>query len=167
MQNYYGVQICSPFLLFLKAFTKFLIMKKIIVLISIFFLFAAISVSNAQENKKVKQYNIENCISKFDMSKTVKTSVGYQFWFADKDFIDGRTLKMSVVAPKQATHAPHKHADDEFFFVLEGTAKFYLDGKTTTGGAYTSFYCPPGSEHGISNAADTELKYLVIRKYQE
>jgi len=72
---------------------------------------------------------------------------------------------MSVVAPNQATHAPHKHEGDEIFFVLEGTAQFYLDGKTTTGGAYTSFYCPVGSEHGISNAGSTELKYLVIRKY--
>lgn len=52
-------------------------------------------------------------------------------------------------------------------FVLEGTASFYLNGKTTTSGAYTSFYCPVGSEHGISNGGDTELKYLVIRKYVE
>lgn len=142
-------------------------MKKIYVLISIFFLLAAITETKAQENKNEKQYTIDNCVSKFDMSKTVKTSVGYQFWFVDKDFVDGRTLKMSVVAPREATHAPHKHVEDEFFFVLEGTAKFYLNGGTTTGGAYTSFYCPSGSEHGISNAGDTELKYLVIKKYQE
>ena len=101
------------------------------------------------------------------MDKTKKTSVGYQYWFVDKDFIDGRTLKMSVVAPHQATHAPHKHAVDEFFFILEGTAKFYLDGKTTTAGAYASFYCPSNVEHGISNAGDTELKYLVIKKYTD
>jgi quercetin dioxygenase-like cupin family protein len=113
-----------------------------------------------------KKYTIENCINKFDKEKVVKTSVGYQYWFIPEKFLeDGLTVKMSVVGPKQATHAPHKHAGDETFFVLEGTAQFYLDGKTTTGGAYTSFYCPEGSEHGISNAGNTELKYLVIRKY--
>ena len=128
--------------------------------------FAAISIPvNSQEmpdSSNTKKYTIDNCVKEFSMDQTVKTAVGYQFWFADKDFIDGRTLKMSVVAPHSATHPPHKHAEDEFFFVLEGTAEFYLDGKTTTAGQYTSFYCPSNVEHGIKNVGDTELKYLVI-----
>lgn len=112
------------------------------------------------------KYILENCINKFDSAKTVKTSVGYQYWFVPQNFLaDGQTVKMSVVAQNQATHPPHKHEGDEIFFVLEGTARFFLDGKTTSGGAYSSFYCPVGSEHGISNAGSTELKYLVIRKY--
>lgn len=115
---------------------------------------------------EASKYNIGNCINKFDMNKTVKTSVGYQYWFIDQNFLeDGQTVKMSVVGPSQATHAPHKHAGDEIFYVLEGTARFFLNGKTTTGGANTTFYCPENSEHGISNASDKELKYLVIRKY--
>ena len=133
--------------------------------------FASVGYLNAQEPVKktlpeARKYTIENCINKFDSAKTVKTSVGYQYWFIEQKFLaDGQTVKMSVVAPRQATHVPHKHEGDEIFFVLEGTAQFYLDGKTTTGGAYSTFYCPVGSEHGISNAGDTELKYLVIRKY--
>ena len=135
--------------------------------------FLLLKILPAQEQVKQslpegEKYTIENCINHFDKNKTAKTSVGYQYWFIDQKFLDdGQTVKMSVVAPHQATHAPHKHPGDEIFFVLEGTASFYLDGKTTTGGAYTSFYCPVGSEHGISNAGDTELKYLVIRKYAE
>jgi quercetin dioxygenase-like cupin family protein len=39
------------------------------------------------------------------------------------------------------------------------------DGKTATGGPMTSFYCPSGVKHGIRNIGDTELKYLVIKKY--
>ena len=112
-----------------------------------------------------KQFTIENCVTEFSMDKAEKTKVGYQFWFADRDFIDGRTLKMSVVAPHSATHPPHKHVEDEFFFVLEGTAEFYLDGKTKVAGPYSSFYCPSNVEHGIRNVGDTELKYLVIKKY--
>jgi mannose-6-phosphate isomerase-like protein (cupin superfamily) len=126
----------------------------------------------AQENNESisspdKQFNIDNCVNEFDMDKTRKTKVGYQYWFADKDFIDGRTLKMSVVKPNQATHAPHKHEVDEFFFILEGKANFFLDGETKIVGPYASLYCPPNSEHGISNAGDTELKYLVIKKYPQ
>jgi mannose-6-phosphate isomerase-like protein (cupin superfamily) len=117
--------------------------------------------------KVEKKYTIENCVTEFSMEKTIKTEVGYQFWFADRDFIDGRTLKMSAVAPHSATHAPHKHIEDEFFFILEGTAEFFLEGKTKEAGQYTSFYCPSNVEHGIRNVGDTQLKYLVIKKYQE
>ena len=142
-----------------------ILMPVIVVLL----LFGKITSAQDQTNLPTqtnKSYTIENCINKFDSAKTVKTSVGYQYWFVPQNFLaDGQTVKMSVVAPRQATHAAHKHEGDEIFFVLEGTAKFYLDGKTTTGSAYATFYCPEGSEHGISNAGDTELKYLVIRKY--
>lgn len=143
--------------------------QKITLLVLLPFLLLKVSIAQESTQKspsETKKYTIENCINKFDSTKSVKTSVGYQYWFVEKNFLDdGLTVKMSVVGPRQATHAPHKHAGDETFFVLEGTAQFYLDGKTSTGGAYTSFYCPVGSEHGISNAGDTQLKYLVIRKY--
>ena len=116
---------------------------------------------------QAKTFTIENSVNHFDISKIESTKAGYQYWFADKDFIDGRTLKMSVVKPHEATHAPHRHAEDEFFFVLEGTAEFFLNGKTKTSGPYTSFYCPSNSEHGIRNNSDSVLKYLVIKKYEE
>lgn len=113
------------------------------------------------------QFSIANCVSEFSMDEIDSTKVGYQFWFVNKDFLDGRILKMSVVAPMKATHPPNKHIEDEFFFVLEGTAEFYLDGKTKVAGPYTSFYCPSFSEHGIKNVGNSELKYLVIKKYQK
>jgi mannose-6-phosphate isomerase-like protein (cupin superfamily) len=113
------------------------------------------------------KYTIENCINTFSMDKIEKTNVGYQYWFADKDFADGKTLKMSVVAPHSATHSPHIHSEDEFFFVLEGKAEFYLKGKWTSAGPMTSLYCPSNVEHGIRNAGVSELKYLVVKKYEK
>lgn len=110
-------------------------------------------------------YSIDNVVNTFDMKKSEPTAVGYRYWFADKAFADGKTLKLSVVKPHSATHAPHAHEEDEFFFVLEGIAEFYLDGGTKTGGPMTSFYCPSGMKHGIRNIGDTELKYLVIKEY--
>lgn len=122
--------------------------------------------ANNKTTPEATKFTIDNCLNKFNKEKSVKTAVGYQYWFIPQGFLpDGQTVKLSVVAPRQATHAPHKHAGDEIFFVLEGTAQFFMNGKTVTGGPNTSFYCPDGSEHGISNAGDTELKYLVIRKY--
>jgi len=112
---------------------------------SLIFSLILVGITHAQKTNEVlkdsiKTYTIENCVNQFNMENSVSTKVGYQYWFADKDFLDGRTLKMSVVAPRKSTHAPHQHIEDEFFFVLEGTAEFFLDGKTQTAGAYTSFY---------------------------
>ncbi|SFD20953.1 Cupin domain-containing protein [Flavobacterium phragmitis] len=121
----------------------------------------------SQETKKETtppQYTIENCVNHFEIDKAKKTKVGYQYWFADKDFTQENTLKMSIVEPGKSTHAPHHHPEEEFFYILEGTAEFFLNGKTVTAGPNTSFYCPPNAEHGISNAGKTDLKYLVIKK---
>lgn len=78
------------------------------------------------ELKDSKVYTIDNCVNQFTFDDTVRTAAGYQYWFVDKMFLDGRTLA----------------------------------------GPYSSFYCPPNSLHGIRNSGDTELKYLVIKKYE-
>ena len=121
----------------------------------------------AQQTPTDKTYSSEDCVTTYSEEQAQETKVGHQFWFADKEFTDGRTIKMSVVEPGKSTHAPHQHPQDEFFFVLEGTAEFYLDGKTVEVGPYTSLYCPSNSMHGISNAGDTQLKYLVMQKYEQ
>jgi mannose-6-phosphate isomerase-like protein (cupin superfamily) len=113
------------------------------------------------------KYTIADCINTLSMDKNERTDAGYQYWFADKSFADGKTLKLSVVRSHLATHPPHSHPEDEFFFVLEGKAEFFLDGKWTAVGPNTSLYCPSNVEHGIRNAGDTELKYLVIKKYEK
>lgn len=140
-------------------------MKRTFVAVGVAVLMGTTSHAQVAPETPAKAYDIDTCVNVFDRSKAEATAVGYQYWFVDRDFVDGRTLKMSVVAPRSATHAPHSHAEDEFFFVLEGTAEFFLDGRTRVGGPYTSFYCPSNVKHGIRNVGDTELKYLVIKKY--
>ncbi len=147
----------------MKGFVKPLI----IFFFCFIFLSKAYSQTEGRSQEEIKKYTIEDCVNVFDSTKSEKTKVGYQYWFADKNFIDGRTLKLSVVAPRSATHEPHTHVEDEFFFVLEGTAEFYLDGETKIADPYTSFYCPTNVKHGIRNVGDTQLKYLVIKKYEK
>jgi mannose-6-phosphate isomerase-like protein (cupin superfamily) len=110
-------------------------------------------------------YTIDNCIRKFSEADIEKTAAGYQYWFVDPAFADGKTLKLSVVAPHLATHPPHIHTENEFFFILEGNAEVFFQGKWTAIGPFTSFYCPSNIEHGIRNAGDNVLKYLVIKQY--
>jgi len=110
-------------------------------------------------------YTLDNSARSFSMKDIEKTAAGYQYWFFDKAFAEGRTIKMSVIGPHQRSHAPHQHEGHEFFFVLSGKAEFFLDGKTRVVGPQTALYCPPGVMHGIANAGDGELQYLVIKDY--
>lgn len=130
----------------------------------LFFQQFAFSQETKKETPAEINYTIENCVNHFETDKATKTKVGYQYWFADKNFTQENTLKMSIVEPGKSTHAPHHHVEEEFFYILEGTAEFYLDGKTKTAGPNTSFYCPSNMEHGIKNVGNTDLKYLVIKK---
>lgn len=136
---------------------------KIVILLLLTSILTVVSQSKEPDGTK---WTIKNCVNQFSMDKAIPTKAGYQYWFADKDFLNGRTLKLSVVKPHDATHPPHKHAEDEFFFVLEGKAKFHLNGDSVIAEPYASFYCPSMSSHSISNAGDTELKYLVIKDYK-
>lgn len=115
------------------------------------------------ENTKV--YTIDNCVNEFSMDSIVQSETGYQYWFIDKHFLDGRTVKMSVIKPGSAKHPPHTHDEDEIFFILEGKAEFLLNGKSRIAKAYASLYCPANLIHGIRNAGDSDLKYLVIKNY--
>jgi mannose-6-phosphate isomerase-like protein (cupin superfamily) len=130
-----------------------------------------VNILHAQQHPRAEKpsprYTIDNCVNSFSMADTVRTAAGYQYWYADKKFADGKTLKLSVVAPHSATHSPHAHSEDEFFFILEGKAECYLAGKKKVVEPHTSFYCPPNVEHGIRNVGDTELKYLVFKKYEK
>jgi quercetin dioxygenase-like cupin family protein len=122
---------------------------------------------SASQKVDTAKYSINTCVNQFSKNKIVNTDAGYQYWFVDKDLAEGKTLKLSVVKPHAATHAPHSHPEDEFFFVLEGKVEFYLNGQTKVVGPFSSFYCPPNSEHGIRNVGDTEAKYLVVKKYEK
>jgi len=127
--------------------------------------FGQVKPSGAQKADSTS-YTIENCLNEFSKEKVEKTDAGYQYWFVNRDLADGKTLKMSVVKPHSATHAPHRHVEEEFFFVLEGKIEFYLNGQRKVVGPFSSLYCPPNVEHGIRNVGDTEAKYLVVKKYE-
>lgn len=120
--------------------------------------------STRQPNDSTK-WTIDKCVNVFSKDKIEKTEAGYQYWFVDKTLADGKTLKMSVVKPHAATHAPHSHPEEEFFFVLEGKVEFFLNGQRKVVGPYSSLYCPSNVEHGIRNVGDKEAKYLVVKKY--
>ena len=72
-------------------------------------------------------------------------------------------LHISVIHPRQAAHDPHAHEGEEIMFVLEGTAEIRMGEETRTVGPNTAVFCPPHVFHGIRNAGETPIRYIIIR----
>jgi mannose-6-phosphate isomerase-like protein (cupin superfamily) len=119
-----------------------------------------------KEGSDSLKYSIENCVNEFSADKVEKTKTGSLYWFADKNFAEGRTLKMSIVEPGLEVHTPKANSADEFIFILEGKGEFYMNGKTKVVKPMTSVFYPANQVCGIKNIGETELKYLVIRTYE-
>ena len=56
----------------------------------------------------------------------------------------------------------HRHAkDDEWFYVIEGTAKFVCDGKETVVGPGGFVFTPKGSVHAFVNIGSTPTRMVI------
>jgi quercetin dioxygenase-like cupin family protein len=108
-------------------------------------------------------YTIENCVSEFSLANVKKNSKGWTFWHVPRELSPTFNFKISHVGPQSANHPPHVHAEEEIFYIIEGTAKFDFNGKTKVVGAKSTMFCPKSIPHGISNAGDKSLTYAVIK----
>jgi uncharacterized cupin superfamily protein len=72
-------------------------------------------------------------------------------------------MHVSVIAPGRAAHEPHAHAGEEIIYVIEGTAEIRMGDEVQIVGPNTAVFCPEQILHGIRNAGETPIRYLIIR----
>jgi mannose-6-phosphate isomerase-like protein (cupin superfamily) len=72
-------------------------------------------------------------------------------------------MHVSIIQPGQAAHEPHAHDGEEIMFLLEGTAEIRMGEETQIVGPNTAVFCPPHMFHGIRNAGETPIRYMIIR----
>jgi mannose-6-phosphate isomerase-like protein (cupin superfamily) len=57
----------------------------------------------------------------------------------------------------------HRHGrEDEFFFIIEGTMKFIVDGKETVVTAGSAVYAPRGSVHTFANVGPAPSRMVTV-----
>ncbi len=82
---------------------------------------------------------------------------------ADSRATGGACLIFENVTPPGQGPPLHRHGrDDEYFFIVEGSVKFSLDGKETTVGAGAFVHAPRGSVHTFRNVGAQPCRMLVI-----
>lgn len=72
-------------------------------------------------------------------------------------------IHATSIAPGQAAHASHKHADEEMILVKEGSVKFTINHKSQILGPGSVAIAMPGDEHLAENAGTTKATYYVLK----
>lgn len=142
-------------------------MKKILPYIYLIVLFSSSVSVNAQTIKSNPEIvDIGACLNTMYMDSVATEESGWHYFFLNSKnpASNGWYIKMSYVEPGKRRHGAHTHKNDEIIFILEGKAEIEIDGKTQVVGPNTSVYYPKGSKHGLRNAGDEPMKYLVIKK---
>lgn len=70
---------------------------------------------------------------------------------------------ITTVNPGEASHAAHRHPDEEVILVKEGTVEVTLNGQSQRAGPGSIFFFASNDLHGMRNVGTTRATYHVIR----
>ena len=75
------------------------------------------------------------------------------------DQLGGICAGMAILAPGASPHPPHRHPEEEFLIVSEGTGEIECDGKVTKVAPGAMMYTAGNTLHGITNTGKTPLTF--------
>ena len=70
---------------------------------------------------------------------------------------------VAVVKPGKAVHRAHRHAEEEYLIINEGSGTWHLNGKKSPARKGDILYVEPWVYHGLTNTGDQPLTFTVIR----
>lgn len=66
---------------------------------------------------------------------------------------------MAVLDPGASPHPPHRHPEEEFLIIADGTGEIECDGKITQVGPGAIMYCAGNVLHGITNTGKVPMTF--------
>src|SRR4249920_519007 len=75
------------------------------------------------------------------------------------DQLSGLCTGMVVLDPGASPHPPHRHPEEEFLIIAEGTGEIECDGKVTPVGPGAIMYCAGNILHGITNTGPVPMTF--------
>ena len=70
---------------------------------------------------------------------------------------------VTTVNPGDASHAAHRHPDEELVYVREGVIEATVNGVSTLAPAGSVIFFASNDLHGMRNASDKPASYFVLR----
>ncbi len=77
--------------------------------------------------------------------------------------VDRLETHITTVNTGNASHAAHRHPDEELVFVREGVVEATINGVTSKAPAGSVIFFASNDLHGMRNAGDTQASYFVLR----
>jgi mannose-6-phosphate isomerase-like protein (cupin superfamily) len=65
--------------------------------------------------------------------------------------------------PGQRLQPPHRHVNEEFQYVIEGSGTWHLNGQDIPLQKGDLMYAKPGDLHGIANTGTVPLRFFVVK----
>ena len=91
-------------------------------------------------------------------------------WGEMRRYFTGKTratqnvlVAVAVVNPGKAVHKAHRHAEEEYLALVEGTGTWSLGGKQSPAKRGDILYVEPWVYHGVTNTGETPLTFVVVR----
>ena len=69
---------------------------------------------------------------------------------------------MTKLPPGAAPHPPHKHLNEEIFFLREGNIELTVEGKSSRIGPGSVAYIASNEMHGAKNVGDVPAQYFIL-----
>ena len=70
---------------------------------------------------------------------------------------------VAIIKPGKAVHRAHRHAEEEYLIVAEGSGTWSLDSKETPAKRGDILYAEPWVYHGLTNTGTEQLIFVVVR----
>jgi mannose-6-phosphate isomerase-like protein (cupin superfamily) len=77
--------------------------------------------------------------------------------------MDRLSCHATTVNHGQASHAPHKHVEEELIIIKEGTFEVMQNGKTSEVGPGSVIFEASNEMHGMRNVGETQGTYIVVK----
>ena len=72
-------------------------------------------------------------------------------------------VRVVVVKPGEAVHKAHRHAEEEFIYIAEGSGTWRVDGKDMPLQKNDTLYVSPWDFHGLTNTGKDPLTFFVVK----
>jgi mannose-6-phosphate isomerase-like protein (cupin superfamily) len=97
---------------------------------------------------------MDDCITRYEWGMGCQCTV-----LIDKE---GLSIKCESMPPGTCEQIHFHQHQQQYFFILQGTATFYLDHQELSLDAYEGILVEAGQEHCIRNNNESRLEFLLI-----
>lgn len=111
------------------------------------------------------QVPLKSQVVRWDDARVHKADWGQmRFYFTGQTAATQNVLTaVAVVEPGKAVHKAHRHAEEEYLVLVDGTGTWHLAGKDFPAQRGDILYVEPWVHHGLKNTGDRPLIFVVVR----